>query len=291
LNKLNVLKKMFHHLEDSRDRQRIAIALARGGAMRQARQVDLRHPASWEFSGFSQNGEDGVLDVLRSQLRAGNRSFLEIGASDGVENNTAWLLVAEKYAGLMIEGDRWLSARAQRNVQGHSIGAECRNLFVTIESLPDILATLPHADPDVFSLDIDGNDLYIMRAALDAGLRPRIIVVEYNAAYGPERSVTIPYQPDFALSRSHPSQLHYGVSVAGWRNLLEGRGYRFVTVERSGVNAFFVDPVWFDPGFLGGIAGLGFAENLYQLRKFGMPSERQFELISDQPMAVVHAGS
>ncbi|GAB2490332.1 hypothetical protein [Arenimonas alkanexedens] len=291
MNKLNVLKKMFHHLEDSRDRQRIAIALARGGAMRQARQVDLRHPASWEFSGFSQNGEDGVLDVLRSQLREGNRTFLEIGASDGVENNTAWLLVAEKYGGLMIEGDRWLSARAQRNVQGHSIGAECRNMFVTVESLPCIRAMLANADPDVFSLDIDGNDLYVMRAALDAGLRPRIIVVEYNAAFGAERSVTIPYQPDFALSRSHPSQLHYGVSAVGWRTFLEARGYRFVTVERSGVNAFFVDPDWFDAGFLDRVAGLPFAENLFQQRKFGMSSDGQFALIADQPMATVHAGT
>ena len=258
--------------------------------MGQARRVDLRHPASWEFSGFSQNGEDGILDVLRSQLRSGNRHFVEIGASDGVENNTAWLLVAEKYAGLMVEGDRWLSARAQRNIMSHSIGAECRQMFVTVESLPVIRATVAHADPEVFSLDIDGNDLYIMRAALEAGFRPRIIVVEYNSVYGPDRSVTIEYQPAFTLGESHPSQLHYGVSVSGWRTMLEARGYRFVTVDRNGVNAFFVDPVWFEQGFLNAIAGLRFAENLYQLRKFGMHSERQFELIADQPMVVVNDG-
>jgi hypothetical protein len=287
LNKLNALKKLFHHLEDSRDRQRIAIALARGGAMRQARRVDLRQPGTWEFSGFSQNGEDGILDVLRSQLLSANRSFVEIGASDGVENNTAWLLVAEKYSGLMIEGDQWLSARAQRNVMGHSIGADCRQLFVTVESLAAIRSMVIHPDPEVFSLDIDGNDLYIMRAAFTAGFRPRIIVVEYNSVYGPDRSVTIEYQPDFTLANSHPSQLNYGVSISGWRTLLEARGYRFITVDRSGVNAFFVDPSCFTPEFLDGIDGLPFAENLYQLRKFGMTNERQFELIADQPIVVV----
>ncbi|HSB19970.1 MAG TPA: hypothetical protein VLD85_08190, partial [Anaeromyxobacteraceae bacterium] len=58
-----------------RDRQRIAIALARGGAMMQARRIDLSRPGTWEFSGFSQNGEDGILDVLRSQLTSSNRYF------------------------------------------------------------------------------------------------------------------------------------------------------------------------------------------------------------------------
>lgn len=290
MNVRNALSKLFHHLEDSRDRERIAIALARGGAMRQARRVDERHPGTWEFSGFSQNGEDGILDVLRSRLRTANRSFFEIGASDGVENNTAWLLVAEKYAGVMVEGDRWLAARAQRNVVGHSIGAACINAFVTTDTVPALLAKSPHADPDVFSLDIDGNDLHIMRAALATGFRPRIIVVEYNAAYGPERRVAMPYQPDFVLSRSHPSQLHYGVSVSGWRAFLEARGYRFVTVDRNGVNAFFVDPAHFDAAFLDGIQGLPFAENLYQLRKFGMPSAGQFALIADEPMVDVDDG-
>lgn len=280
----NALKKLLHYPEDSRDRQRIAIALAKGAATRQARRVDLALPATWEFSGFSQNGEDGVLDVLRSQLSDSNRSFLEIGSGDGVENNSAWLLVAEKYAGLMVEGDGWLARRTTRNIISLGIGSECRNQFVTLQTLPGLLALAPCMDPDVMSLDIDGNDHHIMKAALDAGFRPRIVVVEFNSVYGPERAVTIPYQADFVLSKAHPSQLHYGVSIAGWRKLLEARGYRFITVERNGVNAFFVDPAWFEPAFLEGVQGLPFAENRYQRHKFGVPSDRQFERIANEPL-------
>ncbi len=62
----------------AKDRQRIAIALGKGGAMMHARSIDLRNPASWEFSGFSQNGEDGILDVLRKQLKSSNRYFAEL---------------------------------------------------------------------------------------------------------------------------------------------------------------------------------------------------------------------
>jgi hypothetical protein len=56
-----------------------------------------------------------------------------------------------------------------------------------------------------------------------------------------------------------------------------------LTVNRHGVNAFFVDPDRFDAGFLAGVRGLPFAENLFQFRKFHRPSEEQFTLIADQP--------
>ena len=97
-------------LLDLRDRQRVVIALSKGAAMMQARQIDPSAPGTWEFSGFSQNGEDGILDVLRRRLTSSNRYFIEIGCSDGIENNSAWLVVAEKFAGIMIDG----SARRTR---------------------------------------------------------------------------------------------------------------------------------------------------------------------------------
>lgn len=279
---IRALKKLFYHPEDSRDRQRMGVALSKAGAQLQTRRVDLRAPATWEFSGFSQNGEDGVLDVLLGQLTRCDRTCVEIGSGDGVENNTAWLLVVRKFCGLMVEGDGRLARRTQRNIIGHSIGSECLQHFVTRDDAGFLLGRAPSREPDVFSLDIDGNDFHIMASLLDAGFRPKIIVVEYNSVFGPERALTIPYQRDFSLQRSHPSQLAYGVSIAAWRKVLAARGYRFVTVERNGVNAFFVDPAWFDAGFLGSIEGLGFAENRYQQRKFGCDSASQFELIAGE---------
>jgi hypothetical protein len=274
-------------LRDVRDRQRIAVALAKGGAMMQARRIDLTDPGSWEFSGFSQNGEDGVLDVLRSQLSRSNRYFIEIGGADGLENNSAWLLVAEKFGGLMIEGDRELSARARRIVEPYSIGAECIHLFVTTDAAGTVKSRALHADPDVLSLDIDGNDYYIARALLDSGLRPKIVVVEYNAVFGPERSATIQYATSFNFRTAHPTELYYGVSVAAWRRFFASHGYRFVTVERNGVNAFFVDPSFFDEAFLNTVCGVDFAENLYQLKKFRKPHYEQFKLIEDQKLVQV----
>lgn len=279
--------RLFNYLLDVRDRQRISIALSKGAAMMQARNIDPRQPSTWEFSGFSQNGEDGILDVLRKKLTSGNRYFIEIGAADGIENNSGWLLVAEKFNGLMIEGSEKLVERAKRTVLGFSIGAECHNMFVTKESVRDIKALAFHHDPDVFSLDIDGNDYYIAQSILDNGFKPKIFVVEYNSVYGPERSITIEYQSDFVFTNAHPTHLYYGVSITGWRRFFEKNGYRFVTVDRNGVNGFFVDPQHFDKSFLDEVCGLEFAENQSQYKKFRISSDKQFELIADQKFVTI----
>jgi hypothetical protein len=281
-----VIGRIRRYFDDLEDRQRIAIALAKGARM-SARHVDLRQPDTWESSAFSQNGEDGVLDVLRSQLAHSNRSFIEIGASDGIDNNTAWLAIAEKYCGLMIEGDARKSARARRLLPGYALAIDCLALFVTRASVADIVTRALYADPDVCSLDIDGNDYHIAAALLDAGLRPKIWVVEYNAAFGPERRVTIDYSDTFDFTTAHPSQLYYGVSIAGWRALFAQRGYRFVSVERNGVNAFFADPTCFAAGFLDAVDGLGYAENRFQLHKFRQPWPQQFERIAHLPLVLI----
>lgn len=277
-----MIKKLINYFLDSRDRQQMAIALAKGGAMMQARSVDLKKPATWEFSGFSQNGEDGILDVLRKQLTEANRYFLEIGSADGMQNNSSWLVVAEQYAGLMVEGNPHLVERAKRLIPHYSVGAECINMFVNSDSIRELKSLALHSNPDVFSLDIDGVDYYVARAVFDAGFRPKIFVVEYNSVFGPEMSMTVPYKEDFSFGEEHSTRLYYGVSVSAWRKFFEGLGYRFVTVDSKGVNAFFVDPQYFDTHFLDGLIGRSFAENLYQQRKFRSNFEEQFKLIADQ---------
>jgi hypothetical protein len=282
-----MIKKFKNYLWDLRDRQRIIIALSKGGAMMNARNIDLKYPATWEFSGFSQNGEDGIIDVLRKQLKNSNRYFIEIGAADGIENNSGWMLVAENYNGLMIEGNQQLVERAKRTVVGNSIGAEIHKMFVTKESALNLKELAMFLEPDVFSLDIDGNDYYIAQAIFDAGFRPKIFVVEYNSVYGPERSMTVKYDPAFVYTQAHPTHLYYGVSISGWRTFFEQLGYHFVTVDQNGVNGFFVDPQHFDISFLGAIRGLSFAENQSQHKKFRKSSEDQFALIADQKFITI----
>lgn len=277
-----MINKIINYLYDLRDIPRISLALSKAAATINNRQIDLKRPFTWEFSGFSQNGEDGIIEVLRKQLKSCNRYFIEIGASDGIENNTAWLVVAEKYNGLMIEGNKSLAARADRVVKRYSIGAECKNLFVTRENISGLQSVAMHKDPDLFSLDIDGNDYYIAKAILEGGFKPKIFVVEYNSAYGPEECITVEYRDDFIFTTAHATKLYYGVSIAAWKKLFNAHGYQFITVDQHGVNAFFVNPNCFDVNFLSNIEGVSFVENQYQFTKFRSSWADQFKLIANQ---------
>jgi hypothetical protein len=256
-------RELAEHLRRIEIAGRIQAAFARAAATK-ARTIDLADPATWEFAGFSQHGEDGIVDHLCTVMAAPNQTFVEIGAADGLENCSAWLALARSYGGLMVEGDPTLAATAREVYEGQyrrSWNVFPRQAFVTTESLPGLLRMCPCPDPDVFSLDIDGIDYWIASKVLELGYRPRICVVEFNSAFGPERPVTVPYRPNFARWSAHVSGLYYGVSIAAYRRLFEGHGYQFVTVERSGTNAFFVDPAHFPEGFACGLKRVGFREN------------------------------
>ncbi len=282
-----MLKRIIGFLKEIRNNQRLAIGLAKGHASRDARVVDPARPATWEFSGLSQNGEDGIIDVLRGRLRHSNRFCVEIGAAAGVQNNTAWLICAHNYNGLLVEGDPELVAEADRTLTRCSIGLQYKHMFVTLESVRKVVQLAVERSPDLFSLDIDGNDYHIAQAFFAEGMRPKIFVVEYNSAFGPERSETIKYSPTFNFKQAHPTWLYYGVSIAAWKKLFAAQGYRFVTVDQNGVNGFFVDPQHFDPEFLDGIKGLPFAENRFQQTKFGGGHDRQYPLIAGQKLVQV----
>ena len=243
------------------------------------RQIDPTDPASWEFSAFSQNCEDGIIDYLLQSATARNRYFIEIGISDGLECNTAWLAIAKKFSGLMIEGDKKACERATRLYSLLNLGVECIAAFLTKDNVTQILESALYRDPDVFSLDMDGNDYYIAEAIMKAGFRPKIFVVEYNSVFGPTSAVTIQYRDEFNFVTAHPTQLYYGVSVTGWHRFFARYGYSFVTADSNGVNAIFVGPSYFDAAFLERVKGCAFRENFYQFKKFKQSWQEQLKRI------------
>jgi hypothetical protein len=274
-----MIRKVARYVKALRSMEQINFALSRGTAASMLRNVDLTDPLSWEFSGFSQNGEDGILEVLCKQILDPTRYFVEVGASDGVENNTAWLAVSRKYSGLWIEGNPELSGWSEYLFARLNYGLEFSCLFVDRENGFKLKEHLVRPNPDVFSIDIDGNDYYIAEAVLKAGVRPKIFTIEYNSAYGPTESLTIPYRREFRLTGSPGDNLYYGCAIAALRRLFADFGYRFLTVEANGVNAFFIDPGEFDPAFVRGVSGAEFVENFSQRREYKSAWHSQFELI------------
>ncbi len=59
--------------------------------------------------------------------------------------------------------------------------------MVDQENVSGLMKLCPYKDPDVFIIDIDGIDYYVLRRILELGFRPKTVVAEYNSAFGPDR--------------------------------------------------------------------------------------------------------
>lgn len=232
-----------------------------------------------EFKVFSQNGEDGIIVFLLAVVGWEHRRFLEIGIQDGWECNGANLAKHLFWDGWFVEGSPGHAALARQHYQWdpatHDRDIVVIDANVTRDNVNELLAAHGVRNVDLFSLDIDGMDWWIWKEI--SQIEPRIVVVEYNAAFGPERSLTVPYQDKFSRWDHHSSGLYYGASLAALVKLGNEKNYRFVGCNSSGVNAFFIGehvaPAVLPPLPL----AEGFRENTAQNRI--IPHARQFAAI------------
>jgi hypothetical protein len=206
------------------------------------RGTDLPDFADVEFRCYSQNGEDGILLYIFSLIGSSNRRVVEICAGDGIECNAANLIVNHGWQGLLFDGSEEQLAR------GKEFYASCRNTWVspptllqswvTAENVDGLVSAAGFGGPiDLLSVDVDGNDYWIWKA-LNV-VNPRVVVLEFNALCGPEKSVTISYDPDFRLDLS-VQPYRCGASLPAFVKLARAKGYRLVGVQSLGFNAFFV---------------------------------------------------
>ena len=189
---------------------------------------------AYELRVFSQNGEDGVLAEIFGRIGIAGGGFVEFGASDGAENNAAFLAQVLGWPGVFLEADPGAYAALEHRYLGHS-GVRTIQAAVEPDTIEALLqgAGVPE-EPDLLVIDVDGNDYWIWRA-LEA-FRPRVVVIEYNGDLDPTAPKVMPYTPGWRWD--HTSG--YGASLAALEALGEGKGYRLVHTELTGVNAFFV---------------------------------------------------
>lgn len=183
----------------------------------------------------SQNGEDGILRELLLRLGSPARFVVEIGAGDGTENNSAQLIERYGFAACLVEAD---AERTERLTLRHAARSEVAVVaaLVDAESVRSTLAVngVP-PEPDLVSIDIDGNDYHVWRA-LAPSVRPRIVVIEYNASRGPEADWIMPYDPAHRWTGND----YFGASLSALERLGSELGYALVGTDSCGVNAFFV---------------------------------------------------
>jgi hypothetical protein len=119
----------------------------------------------------------------------------------------------------------------------HHLDSICE--FIDRDNINELLARSGFGeDIGILSIDIDGVDYWILEAITQCS--PRILIVEYNSVFGPDRTITVPYDPRFVRTEKHHSNLYFGASLAAFHHLACARGYSLVGSNSTGSNAFFV---------------------------------------------------
>jgi hypothetical protein len=196
-----------------------------------------------EFKLYSQNGEDGILLYIFSRVGVTNHCFVEFGMGDGRECNTANLSLNFGWHGLLMDSNEQNVSIAKHYYQ-NMLGTKSSSIkiiqcLVTMENVNKVLMDNDiENDIDLLSIDIDGNDYWVWKAI--TAINPRVVVVEYNATLGYEKSLTVKYDPNFDRFQKHPSGFYHGASLAALTKLANSKGYILVGCDSTGVNAFFV---------------------------------------------------
>ena len=204
-----------------------------------ARQAPPERLEDVEFKVYSQFGEDGILQYLIRQAKVPDTTFVEIGVGDYRESNTRFLVENNNWRGLAIDGGPDHVRFVLNSALSWRYDVEPVQAFVTRENVNDLIRDNGFVgEIGLLSVDVDGVDYWLWQA-IDI-VRPAIVVVEYNALFGPDATVTVPYDPSFVNSEAHYSQAYFGCSVGALAHLAEQRGYRLVGCASNAANAFFV---------------------------------------------------
>lgn len=185
---------------------------------------------------FSATDEDGItLEILRRIGRLDDGVFAEFGVGDGTENNTL-ILAALGWKGFWVGGQDLAVT-----VEDHPRFAY-QKAWITAENILALsrsgLQRIDATQVDVISLDLDGNDIYLVEKLLAAGIRPKLFIVEYNGKFPPPVKFQISYDPDHVWQ----SDDYFGASLSSFAALFAGFDYRLVCCNsHSGSDAFFID--------------------------------------------------
>lgn len=190
-----------------------------------------------EFSVYSQFGDDGIIQFLVQKMDITNKTFIEFGVEDYKESNTRFLLLNNFWSGFVIDGSED-NIQALRNEQIYSFfDIKAVNKFIDASNINDILMDSGFKDEvGILSIDIDGNDYRVWESV---EMNASIVICEYNALFGFEDEVTIPYDPSFVRGRKYPFNF-YGASLAALNELAARKGYFFIGCNSAGNNAYFI---------------------------------------------------
>jgi hypothetical protein len=201
------------------------------------RSVDL---AKAERSVFSPAGQDGVLETIFQVIEPTHRFVVDLGADDGVAGSCSRnLIVNHGWRGLLVEpatdaGDALAENYAEHDgVRTLRAGIFPGDIEILLER-----ADVPR-DLDLLIVALESNDWYVWRAIRD--FRPKVVQIEYNAAFVPPQTMVIEYHP----LNYWDGSFYFGASIQSLFDLGQSKGYELVYADRSGTTLYFVERRYF----------------------------------------------
>ncbi|WP_346862594.1 hypothetical protein [uncultured Draconibacterium sp.] len=192
--------------------------------------------AAHGFKVYSQNEEDGIIQEIFHRIGVTNKTFVEFGIGTGLENNTLALLFKD-WKGLWIDASKQSVATVKKNFEKIIENKQLKVVesFITRDNINELISSnISDKTIDLISVDIDGNDYHILDAIIC--VKPRVIVIEYNAKFAPPIMYCMGYNETHTWDGSD----HFGVSLKYLEVNLAKKGYKLVGCNLVGCNAFFV---------------------------------------------------
>lgn len=200
------------------------------------RYQDPKRLANHEFKGYSQHGEDGIIEEIFNRIGTTNKEFVEFGAGNGLENNSALLLV-KGWKGLWMDAGKQNVKTIRRKFASLILENRLRLLddYINAENIEELFRKGGVSKEfDFLSIDLDGNDYWIWKAISE--YRPRAVCMEYNGIIPPSTRWIMKYNPAHQWTGS----VYMSSSLKSLELLGAKKGYKLVGCDFSGVNAFFV---------------------------------------------------
>jgi len=160
---------------------------------------------------YSQNGESIILDELLEKIGVVKGSFLDIGAGNGFHLSNTRYFLEKGWKGLMIDADN----------KGNN---EVMQLKVTKDTVFDF-----PEEVDLLSIDIDGNDYWVLKEYLSRNLHPKVIICEVNSQLPLYSKKVVQYDAERMWDGSHC----YGMSYLAAVELLHRYGYSIYDVVNN----------------------------------------------------------
>jgi hypothetical protein len=195
------------------------------------------------FSVYSQHEEDGLLLYIFSIIGVTNKILVEICAGNGKECNAANLIINHKWKGLLFDGDK---NNVKEGIDFFKGIQSCTfwppkfvHAWITRFNINQLIKTNNIiGEIDLLSLDIDGNDWYLLKD-IDV-INPRVIILEFNHLIGPDKTLSVPYSDSFKAVFTEYGSDYAGASLNAFVQLCNQKNYRLIGTNEIGTNAFFI---------------------------------------------------